>query len=135
MSIRVNARFSMRAAVIAGGSLLVLAAGACTSMQTVKQPANYIEAASPKYIKITKSSGETVTMIGAHMSGDTVMGFVERPGGAIGEFTELPITDVTQVQAQQYAHGKTLLAILGAVGAWSLITYGYVKVIESNSAK
>jgi len=134
MSRRTDSR-SRSAAAGAALLLFALASGACTSMSPVKEPTNYIESVTPKMIRVTRTDGQKFTMIGAHISGDTLMGFTERPGGAMGEFTELPIGDVKVVEAQQYAHGKTALAIIGGVGAWALITYGYVKVIESNSAK
>ena len=101
--------------------LSVFAAG-CTSMSPVKQPENYIESQQPKVVRITRSNGSKFLMVGARLNGDTLMGFVETPGGAVGEFTEFPFGDVTRVEAQQYAHGKTVLAILGGVLGWAALT-------------
>lgn len=103
-------------------------------MSTVKTPANYIESVQPKLVRVTRSDGTRFNMTGAHLQGDTLMGFVVHPGGAMGEFTELPLGDVKQVEAQQYAHGKTALAIVAGIGAWAAITYTYVSIIESSTS-
>lgn len=106
----------------AGAALLVVIAAGCTSMSPVKQPQNYIESQQPKVVRITRNNGSKFMMVGARLSGDTLMGFVETKGGAVGEFTEFPFGEVTRVEAQQYAHGKTVLAILGGVLGWAALT-------------
>lgn len=121
------------AAARAGAALLILAVGGCTAMRPVKQPANYIEAVQPKLIRVTRTDGTKFNMIGAHLSGDTLMGFVQKPSGVMGEFEEMPLGDLQKVEAQQYAHGLTALAILGGVAAWAGITYVFIKSIESGS--
>ena len=131
---RVDLQRGWSAAARAGAALLVLALGACTSMSPVKTPANYIESVQPKMVRITRNDGTRFNMIGAHLQGDTLMGFVVQPNGAMGEFTELPLGDAKVVEAQQYAHGKTALAIVGGIAAWAAITYAYVSIIESSTS-
>ena len=114
----------------AGAVLLTMILGACTSLSPVKTPANYIESTQPKVVRITRTDGSKFLMVGAHLSGDTVMGFVQRPTCAIGEFQEFPLGDVKQVEGEQYAPGKTVLAILGGVGAWAALTAVVISRVE-----
>jgi hypothetical protein len=111
--------------------MLVLAG--CTTMRPVRRPANYIESVQPKLIRVTGHDGTRVLMTGAHLEGDTLMGFVARPGGAMGEFTEMSLRDVTMVEAQQYAGWKTAAAISGGLAAWAVITFAFVKYIEASN--
>ena len=112
----------------AGAALFIVILSGCTAMRPVKT--SYIESVQPKVVRITDGTG-SYYMIGAHLQGDTLMGFVQRPGGAIGEFRELALGDVTKVEAQQYAGGKTVLAITGGILAWAGFTYLVIRQVES----
>lgn len=131
---RADSQRSWGAAARAGAALLIVALGGCTSMSPVKTPANYIESVQPKLVRVTRADGTRFNMTGAHLQGDTLMGFVVHEGGAMGEFTEMPLGDVKSVEAQQYAHGKTALAIMAGIGAWAVVTYVYVSIIENSTS-
>jgi hypothetical protein len=102
-------------------------------MRPVPRPANYIEAVQPKLIRVTRKDSTKVLMTGAHVQGDTLMGFVQRPGGAMGEFTEISLADVATVEAQRYATGKTMLAVAGGLVVWAGIAYAFVKYVEATN--
>ncbi len=102
-------------------------------MRPLSRPANYIEAVQPKLVRVTRTDGTRVLMTGARLQGDTLTGFIQRPSGAMGEFTEMPLTEVSTVEAQRYATGKTALAVAGALLAWAGITYAFVKHIEASN--
>jgi type IV pilus biogenesis protein CpaD/CtpE len=118
-----------RAAVAAA----VLLAG-CTSMHKVKDPTSYITTVRPKMVRVTQKDGSKLSVIGAQMQGDTLYGFVDRPNGVMHEYTEIPLQDVTAVEAQQWAHGKTLLAVGGGLAASAGIIYLYVKQAEGQGS-
>jgi hypothetical protein len=86
----------------------------------------------PKLVRVTRTDGTQVNVTGAHMEGDTLVGFVERPGGVMGEFTEIPLSDVSGVEAQQYASGKTALAVAAVLVGWAAFVYGVVKFVEAH---
>jgi hypothetical protein len=102
-------------------------------MRLVPRPANYIEAVRPKLVRVTRKDSTKVLITGAHVQGDTLMGFIQRPGGAMGEFTEMPLAEVATVEAQRYATGKTMLAVTGGLLVWAGIAYGFVKYVEATN--
>jgi len=101
--------------------------GGCSTMHTVSAPARYIESQRPKLVRITPWGGASFFMVGARLENDTVMGFVQDPKGAIGQFRELPFDSVAKVEAQQYAHARTAAAIMGGLAVWAAITYAVVR--------
>lgn len=88
-------------------ALLVAGAAACTSVGPV--PTSYIASKQPRTVWLTKSNRSVVKVDGPRMLGDTVIGSVG------GEYTEIPLTDVTRVAAVQSSKGKTIAA--SALGA------------------
>jgi hypothetical protein len=104
-------------------TVLALTLGACSSMKTLKSPTSYVESVRPKLIRITQTDGQRFNMIGARIEGESVMGFVQEPNGVMGEFREVPFSDVRKVEAQQYVHTLTALAVLGSFVAWGALTY------------
>ena len=103
-----------RAVTRATAVTLCLALGACSSMKTLRTPGTYIESVRPKLIRITQTDGSRYFMIGARMDGDAVMGFVQERKSVMGEFREVPLADVAKVEAQQYVHTMTALAVASA---------------------
>ena len=113
--------------------MLALAVAGCTTMRPLARPANYIEAVQPTLVRVTRTDGTRLLITGARLQGDTLMGFAQRPSGAMGEFMEMPLTEVSTVEAQRYASGRTMLAVGGALLAWASITYGFVKYVEATN--
>ena len=101
--------------------------GACSTMRPVPEPTRYIESVRPKLVRITDTDGQQYLMVGARLQHDTVMGFVQDPATPIGEFRELPMKNVAKLEAQQYVHTRTALAVFGAFAAWAALTYAVVR--------
>lgn len=93
------------------------AALGCTSVGPVAEPQKYIAAKQPRTVWVTRSNRSVVRVDGPRMIGDTVVGSVS------GEYTEIPLTDVTRVAAVQSARGKTIAAAAlgGAATAAALV--------------
>ncbi|HUL49652.1 MAG TPA: hypothetical protein VLT79_06560 [Gemmatimonadales bacterium] len=123
------------AAVVARGAVavVILLAG-CTSMKKVKDPTNYITTVRPKLVRVTETNGSKLSVVGAQVEGDTISGFVDQPNGVMHQYTEIPLQQVTEVEAQQWAHEKTLLAVGGGLAASAGIIYLYVKQAEGQGA-
>ena len=88
--------------------LLVLAA-ACTTVGPITSPASYIASKQPRSVWLTKHNRSVVKVDGPRMLGDTVIGSVN------GEYTEIPLSEVTRAAAIQNSKGKTVAA--AALGA------------------
>jgi hypothetical protein len=96
---------------------LLAAVAGCTTIEAVNQPAAYIAGKQPRTVWLTKSNRSVVRMDGPRMLGDTVIGSVA------GEYTEIPLSEVTRVAAVQSSKGKTIVAATlgGAVTAAALV--------------
>jgi hypothetical protein len=101
----------------------------CTSVEPVQQPAKYIAGKQPRTVWLTKANHSVVRVDGPRMLGDTVIGSVA------GEYTEIPLNDVTRVAAEQSSKGKTIAAatIGGAAVAGALIVIFKHSGSSSNS--
>jgi hypothetical protein len=116
-------------------SVLFLLLGACTSMHTVPTPTRYIESVRPKLVRITQTDGSRFFMVGVRLQGDTVMGFVQDPKRPMGEFRELPVGSIAKLEAQQYVHTRTALAVLGGFAGWAVVTYLVVRHEDTQSGQ
>ncbi|HUL49958.1 MAG TPA: hypothetical protein VLT79_08100 [Gemmatimonadales bacterium] len=97
--------------------LVLLGAAACTSVGPVDHPGSYIVSKQPRTIWLTKSNRSVIKVDGPRMLGDTVIGSVG------GEYTEIPLTEVTRASVQQQDKGKTIAAAAlgGAAVAGALV--------------
>jgi hypothetical protein len=93
------------------GAILVSALAQCTTVAPIQSPAKYIAGNKPRTVWLTKSNHSVVRVDGPRMVGDTVVGAVS------GEYTEIPLTDVTRASAIQADKGKTILAAVLGGGA------------------
>ena len=94
---------------IAAGVLLASFTG-CTTVGPVQSPTKYIAQKQPRTIWLTRSNHQVVRVSGPRLVNDTVVGAVN------GQYTEIPLSDVTRVVAVQSAPGKTIaVAALGGV--------------------
>jgi hypothetical protein len=114
-------RWSMGRRVCA--CLLVAAAASCTTVGPVDSPAKYIQSKQPRSVWLTRQNHSTVRVDGPRMLGDTVIGSVH------GEYTEVPLSEVTRVSAMKSSKGKTIAA--GLLGAG--VTAGALVLIFSHS--
>ena len=89
-------------------TVLIVALAGCTTIAPITSPARYIAANKPRSVWLTRANRSVVRMDGPRMVGDTVVGSVS------GEYTEIPLTDVTRASAVEADKGKTILAaVLG----------------------
>ena len=102
----------------------MLGATACTGMVRLKEPAHYIETAQPKLVRVTRTDGTKLDLVGARVWSDTLMGFVTYSGGVVAEFREMPLSELSKVEAEARDSRKTAFMIGGAAagfaGAWYL---------------
>lgn len=90
------------------GALLVSALAQCTTVAPIQSPGKYIAGNKPRSVWLTRANHSVVRVDGPRMVGDTVVGAVS------GEYTEIPLTDVTRASAIRADKGKTILAaVLG----------------------
>jgi hypothetical protein len=127
---RADCQPHLRTVLGTGAAFLILAAGGCTALRPVKQPADYIESIQPKLVRVTKNDGSKFLMTGAHIENDTLMGFIQVKGEAVGTFDELPWTEVSKVEAQQWAGDRTLAAIAGGIIVWGGFTYLLIRHVN-----
>lgn len=97
--------------------LLIAGFAGCTSVGAVDSPGRYIASKQPRTVWLTKHNRAVVRVDGPRMLGDTVIGSVG------GEYTEVPLSEVTRVAAVQSSKGKTIAAALlgGGVTAGALV--------------
>jgi hypothetical protein len=101
-------RFISAAAVVA-----VLAA--CKSVNAVPAPwGAYIANQQPATVWATRAKGSVVKVSGPRVYHDTLIGAVS------GEYTEIPLSDITRVSAEHSDKTKTILAAT----AGGLVTVG-----------
>ena len=91
-----------------GTALLMATVAGCTTIAPIQAPARYISGQKPRSVWLTRTNNSVVRMDGPRMVGDTVVGSVS------GEYTEIPLYDVTRASAIRSDKGKTILAaVLG----------------------
>ena len=97
------------------GALLLIAAGACRTMQPV--PVAFITETRPPVIYLADGFGVVTMVTNPRVSGDTVLGTT--PGGA-GPVA-VPLREVQRVNAVRVHRGRTALLVgaLAAAGAFT----------------
>src|SRR3712207_869395 len=77
---------------------LLLATAACSSVQPIAQPREFIATRQPQTVWVTTSEWtEPVPVIQPKVVGDTIGGTV------YGEYMQVPLAQVSSVQAKQYS--------------------------------
>jgi hypothetical protein len=88
--------------------LILVTVTACSTMQPVAQPREFMQARKPGTIWVTRQETASMVELNApQMVGDSLVGFVE------GEYVEIPFNQVRSIQAKQYSRGRTMAFILG----------------------
>jgi hypothetical protein len=110
---------------------LMLMMTACSTMQPVAQPRDFLEARSPSVIWLSKSSDPNlVALDGPKLMGDSIVGFIE------GEYTEIALSQIKQIQAKQYSRSRTTAFLIGAgavaVGLFFVIQGGHGATYDQN---
>ena len=103
---------------------LLLTMTACTSMQPVAQPREFVATRQPAVVWLSKATEPNMFVLDSpKLVGDSIVGFIE------GEYAEIPIMQIRSMQAKQYSRGRTTAFALGtaavALGAFLLISGGH----------
>ena len=101
--------------------LILVTVTACSTMQPVAQPREFMQLRKPGTVWVTRQATPAMVELNApQMVGDSLVGFIE------GEYVEIPFNQVQSIQAKQYSRGRTLGFILGvsAVVVGGLILMG-----------
>ena len=100
-----------------GAGLLILGVGACTTFGSVAAPEQFITAARPKQVWVTRGDSSVVVVQAPRLRGDTLVGFVD------GQYQEMMLSDARLVQARHRAPRRTVLAITAGVVGVALVAY------------
>ena len=88
--------------------LILVTVTACSTMQPVAQPREFMQLRKPGTVWVTRQAIPAMVELNApQMVGDSLVGFIE------GEYVEIPFNQVQSIQAKQYSRGRTMAFILG----------------------
>jgi hypothetical protein len=90
-------------------SLLVPLLAACSTVVPVASPGEYISTEQPERVWVTRADGAVIVLDAPQLFGESLVGFVN------GNYEEMPLGQVTQLQARRAAPGRTVLLIAGTV--------------------
>jgi D-alanyl-D-alanine dipeptidase len=102
---------------------LFLGAMACSSVQTVRNPAQFFATARPQMVVVIYNDNSEVPVAQPQMRGDTVVG--EWQG--LSESVAIPLDQVQRIDAVQKDSKKTALFITALVAAAAVTTYGFAR--------
>jgi hypothetical protein len=89
--------------------LMLVTLTACSTMQPVTQPREFMAARQPSVVWLAKSSEPNMFVLEApKLVGDSIVGFIE------GEYTEIALNQIKAMQAKQYSRSRTTLFVVGA---------------------
>ena len=87
---------------------LIPIATACTTVATVRQPAQFIASKVPQIVWVTKTDNNEVALLSPRVRADTLGGLA---GGV--HYVEIPLSNVQSMRARQAAPRRTLLLMGG----------------------
>lgn len=90
---------------------MLLLVTACSTMQPVAQPREFLQTRQPSVVWLSRDSEQTMLSMDApRLIGDSIVGFVE------GEYMEIPLASVKGMQAKQYSRARTTGFMIGLAG-------------------
>jgi hypothetical protein len=107
---------------------LFLGAIACSSVQTVRNPAQFFSTERPASVVVIYNDNGEVPIAQPTMRGDTIVGIWD----GLGEPIEVPMDQVQRVDAIQKDPRKTTLFIAALVGAAAVTTYGFSRAVQDH---
>lgn len=89
---------------------MLLMMTACTTMQPVSRPREFMKSRQPSVVWVNHSGQKLVSLEGPQLVGDSIVGFIE------GEYTEIPMSQIESMHAKQYSRSRTTAFVAGMVG-------------------
>ena len=87
---------------------LIPLATACTTVATVRRPAQFITAKVPRVVWVTTTDNSQVALLSPRVRADTLGGLAEGV-----HYVEIPLSNVQSMRARQAAPRRTLLLMGG----------------------
>ena len=103
--------------------LVLLGTVACTSVQQVREPAQFIPQAKPAVVVVFYHDNAQVPVADPRISGDTLLG----TWAGLGEPVAVPLSEVRRMEAVQRSSSRTTFLIAGLTA----LTVGGVYAISS----
>lgn len=107
---------------------MFLAAGACSSVQAVHDPARFFADAHPDYVVVTYTDHSEVPVANPQMHGDTLVG--EWRG--LGEPVAVHMDEIQRIDAMQKDSRKTTLFVVALIGAAAVTAYGFSRAVQDH---
>lgn len=106
---------------------LFIAGTACSSVQTVRDPAQFM-ATRPDVVVVVFDDGSEMPIAQPQMRGDTVVGTWQ----GLNEPVVAPLSQLRRVDAIQKDSKRTALLVLGLATASSVMTYGFTRLTTNS---
>lgn len=103
-------------------SALVLGAVACSSVQTVRDPAQYMSG-RPDFVLAVFNDGSEMPISNPQLRGDTLFGTWQ----GLNEPVAAPLAQLRRIDAIQRDSKRTALLVVGLATASGVITYGFTR--------
>ena len=87
---------------------LISLATACTTVATVRQPAQFIASKAPQVVWVTRTDNSQVALLSPRVRADTLGGLADGV-----HYVEMPLSKVQSMRARQAAPRRTLLLMGG----------------------
>lgn len=101
---------------------------ACSSVQSVRDPAKFFADARPSYVVVTYTDNSEVPVANPQMRGDTLVG--EWRG--LGEPVAVHMDEVQRIDAVQKDSRKTTLFVAAMVGVAAVTAYGLYRAVSDH---
>lgn len=108
---------------------LFLGAMACSSVQTVRNPAQFFETTRPQMVVVTYHDNGEVPIAQPTMRGDTIVG----TWWGLGEPVSVAMSEVQRIDAVQKDSRKTTAFVLTLVGVGAVTAYGLSRAAFNSS--
>lgn len=107
-------------------AFLFLAGTACSSVQTVRDPAHFM-ATRPELVMVVFDDGSEMPVAQPQVRGDTLFGTWQ----GLNEPAVAPLSQVRRVDAIQKDSKRTALLVIGLAAASSVMTYGFTRLTDN----
>jgi len=106
---------------------LFLGGTACSSVQTVRNPAQFL-ASNPDFVVVIYDDNSEVPISKPQMRGDSVVG----TWMGLNEPVSAPMSQVKRIDAIQRDRGRTTLLVLGLSAVTVVTTIGFARAVQNH---